>query len=463
MKADSHALRILALALAVGVALGGIHLVSVIGLHVPFDPNEGWNAYFTHAAMTTGSPYPPARSLMVNNYPPLSFYIVGAITTVVCDAIVAGRIVATAALATVALGIALAARRMGCNRIEAVFAALFFTAGVMLTSDYAGMDDPQMLGHAIAICGLVLVLHEPQTPRAMVAAALLFAIAFFIKHNLVVLPLALAAWLALLDRRSAFTFAVSGIVFVLIGLGLFREVFGTSMVDVIDTARAYSFANIVSAMKAWLAWSAVPLAGTITLFAIARHDRHVMLCAIYAAIATIAGAYFSGGAGVDANTMFDADIALALGAGLLMNRISAAQDTAAIVFAVPLAIGLWSLDTNWRSGDFWMHPMAEERAAAKGEIALLRTAHGPAICEMLSLCYWAGKDAEVDVFNIGEAYRAGRRGDADLVSAIDARRFGMIQFEEMSPFPLTENIRRAVDQHYRLVRKDDDRTFFAPR
>ena len=30
---------------------------------------------------------------------------------------------------------------------------------------------------------------------------------------------------------------------------------------------------------------------------------------------------------------------------------------------------------------------------------------GPALCEMLSLCYWAGKRAEVDVFNLGQAYR----------------------------------------------------------
>jgi hypothetical protein len=82
---------------------------------------------------------------------------------------------------------------------------------------------------------------------------------------------------------------------------------------------------------------------------------------------------------------------------------------------------------------------------------------------MLSLCYWAGKEAEVDVFNIGEAYRAGARSDADLVAAIDARRFGMIQFEEMSPFPLSENVRRAVERRYRIVRKDDDRVFFAPR
>lgn len=463
MTANSAALRILTFALALGVALGAIHIVSVLGLHVPFDPNEGWNAHFAHLAMTTGSPYPAAHSLMINNYPPLSFYLVGAFAWLVGDAVIAGRIVATAALVAVAFGIDAAARRMGCSRLEAAFAALLFAAGVMLTSDYAGMDDPQMLGHAVAMAGLVLVLREPQTPRAMVGAALLFAVAFFIKHNLVVLPLALTAWLALLDRRTAFTFAASGLIFFLIGLGLFRQAFGTGMFDAIDSARTYSFANVATGMKTWLEWGAVPLIGTATLFAVARHDRHAMLCVLYAVLATIAGAYFSGGAGVDANALFDADIALALGAGLLMNRLPAGQGIAALLYAVPLAIGLWSLDADWRSSDYWLHPMSEERADAKGEIALLRSARGPAICEMLSICYWAGKEAEVDVFNIGEAYRAGARSDADLVAAIDARRFGMIQFEEMSPFPLSENVRRAVERRYRIVRKDDDRVFFAPR
>jgi hypothetical protein len=164
MSADSWPLRLLTLALGVGCTLGLMHIVCVIGFHVPFDPNEGWNAAFTHLALSTGSPYPPPHSLLINNYPPLSFYLVGAISWETGDAIIAGRIVALASLFAVALGIETAARQMGCTRLEALFAALFFTAGLMLTTDYAGMDDPQLLGHAIAMGGLVLVLREPRTP-----------------------------------------------------------------------------------------------------------------------------------------------------------------------------------------------------------------------------------------------------------------------------------------------------------
>ena len=61
-----------------------------IGRYIPLDPNEGWNAYFADAAIHGGVLYPPADALITNNYPPLSFYIVGAIGHLTGDTIFAG-------------------------------------------------------------------------------------------------------------------------------------------------------------------------------------------------------------------------------------------------------------------------------------------------------------------------------------------------------------------------------------
>jgi hypothetical protein len=458
-------LLLLTVALAAGCALGLMHVACIIGFHVPFDPNEGWNAYFAQAAIELGSPYPPANSLLTNNYPPLSFYFVGAIARMTGDAVIAGRLVALAALLAVVLGIETAARQMGCSRMEALFAALLFTAGLMLTSDYAGMNDPQLLGHAFALAGLVLVLREPRTPRLMVGAAAVLVIAFFVKHNLVILPAAIALWLLLADRRHALTFIASGLIFLLIGLGIFRETFGVSLFDQISSARTYSLANVWPMLLARLPWSAVPLAGVAALFVIARRDRYAVLCALYALGATAAGVFFLGGAGVDSNALFDADIALALAAGVLMNRLEGriSQGVAVGLFAIGPAIGLWNLDAEWWRSDFWLHPMAEERRVASGEVALIRAAQGPVLCEMLSLCYWAGKPAEVDVFNIEQAYLTGARSDKDLAQQIARRRFALIQFESLMPFPLTSRIQRVVEKNYRVVRSDDDRVILAPR
>ena len=76
-------------------------------------------------------------------------------------------------------------------------------AHLMLTTDYVGMDDPQLLGHAIAMGGLLLVLREPRTPRLMaVAARYCSRLAFFVKHNLIALP-AGARGVAVPDRPAS--------------------------------------------------------------------------------------------------------------------------------------------------------------------------------------------------------------------------------------------------------------------
>ena len=49
------------------------------GFPIEIAQNEGWNAYHADAAMGAAPLYPPTDTLIVNNYPPLSFYVVGAV------------------------------------------------------------------------------------------------------------------------------------------------------------------------------------------------------------------------------------------------------------------------------------------------------------------------------------------------------------------------------------------------
>src|ERR1700690_2873387 len=78
--------------------------------------NEGWNAYHIAAAMQDPAALYPARaSLFTNNYPPLSFFIVGEVARFTGDAIIAGRIVAFLSTLGTGLCLALAARAMGCS------------------------------------------------------------------------------------------------------------------------------------------------------------------------------------------------------------------------------------------------------------------------------------------------------------------------------------------------------------
>ncbi len=465
--ARDRVLGIFAAGLALACLVGLGRIVATMGLRIPFDSNEGWNAYHTVNAMAGGPLYPDRHSFLFNNYPPLSFYLVGLFGKIVGDTIIAGRILSLLAVAAVAGGIFAALRRMNADSADAAFAALLFVGGLLVFTDYVGMDDPQLLGHAIAMGGFVLLLKAPRTSRAVFCAALLMTLAGFVKHNLMAEPIALTIWLALYDRRNAVRFVLSGLVFALLGLAACRLVYGIDLLGALDSPRLYSVAALRDGVAAWLVWGGVPLVGIAVLYALRRDDGHVALCALYALVAVTLGAVFSGGAGVDMNVWFDAAIALALGAGLALDRFPTRPPRAAamaLFYATPLAAGLvLAADGAWLERDFWLRPMAEEQAIARNDIAFLQSHRGPALCEMLSLCYWAGKQAEVDVFNLGQAYATRARSDDDLVRLIEARRYRSAQFDSLDDFALGPRVRRAFARFYRIDHTDDDGAFLVPR
>src|SRR5258706_9934134 len=113
---DARILSALLIVLGLCCAAGFYRAVAIVGLPVPLDPNEGWNAYHQVAAISGGAFYPGPHAFMINNYPPLSFYLVGALGVLLGDNIVAGRVVSLAAFLFVAVMIGLSARRMGCGR-----------------------------------------------------------------------------------------------------------------------------------------------------------------------------------------------------------------------------------------------------------------------------------------------------------------------------------------------------------
>src|ERR1051325_290758 len=56
--------------------------------------NEGWNAYHADAAMRGAAQlYPPSDGLVANNYPPLSYYVMGWLGRAFGDPLYAGRAV----------------------------------------------------------------------------------------------------------------------------------------------------------------------------------------------------------------------------------------------------------------------------------------------------------------------------------------------------------------------------------
>lgn len=414
--------------------------ILAIPAHVPLDPNEGWNGAHALAAMAGHSLYPPPQDLMVNNYPPLSFYLIGALARHGGDVIITGRWVALVSYLGVAVGIAAVLQKMDCRPHAALLGTLFFAALLLITSDYVGMDDPQLLGHAVQIGALLLLLRE----RVMVAAAL-FAASLFIKHNLLAMPLAAGLWLLLQERRVGLHFLLWGLAFVLTGLILFQLRFDTSLIARLASPRLSSLANVETALT-HLWWMPLPLIAMASLWP----DRHSLFCALYAGLALLLGLVFAAGDGVDANAFFDSGIALSLALGLVVER--GRWPVVAAASALPLLI---FLAVNFPDNNFFF-TRAFARASAQ-DIAFLKSRPGPTLCDQLSLCLWAGKGAEVDVFNVGEAIKSGARVSAPLVRMIADHRFATLQLIDMDG--LGPDVRRAIEKNYRADHSDDNGTF----
>jgi hypothetical protein len=441
-------------------AIGLWRVLTVLPLEFPFDPNEGWNAYHTAALMHGGSLYPGPEAYLVNNYPPLSFYVVGLAGWLVGDNIIAGRIVSLLAVAAIGAAMAVLMRRNGASHAIAALPGPWFVAGLLVTTDYVGMDDPQLLAQAVSLAGLAVLMGKSRW--AVAAAAVLFVAAFFVKHSVVALPAAAFLWLLIEDRRRALQLAGYGLVLLAAGLIAFRLGYGVSLFAVVSTARGYSLDQLTAALAHWLSWTAPAILALAALAWFVRESA-VRLAALYAAVAIVIGSYFLGGAGVDPNVMFDADIALALGVALAVQKLDGWKRPVAAAMAVAPLFVTVATSEEWQAAYLDLQVVEQEAAAARSDIAFMAAQKGPGLCEMLAFCYWAGKPVAVDMFNVGQAFETGARSDAEIARAVAARRYAVIQFDPGEPYALGENVYQALMRSYRLHHSDDFGTFYVPK
>src|SRR5438105_10224593 len=94
-------------------------------LPLEVDSNEAWAAHFADAFLSVRALYPDPDDLIGNNYPPLSYYLVSAISAIFgLDALFIGRLLAL--LATVSTGLAVRAviLQLGGTQIGGAVGAL---------------------------------------------------------------------------------------------------------------------------------------------------------------------------------------------------------------------------------------------------------------------------------------------------------------------------------------------------
>jgi hypothetical protein len=122
-------------------------------------------------------------------------------------------------------------------------------------------------------------------------------------------------------------------------------------------------------------------------------------------------------------------------------------------------------------------------SAFLADAAFLAEQPGPAICETILLCYYAGKPFLYDPYNAGEMQVKGIRPEGDLLRQLEAQEYAVVQLNRplpdryretttYTPAPqrgssigdrFTENTKRALGTHYRLARQTGQRSFYLPR
>ena len=173
-------------------------------LPLEINVNEPWNAYHADAVRTGKPLYPDPDGLVANNYPPLSFYLIGALAAMTGDAVYVGRALSLLATAAIAGAVGCSVRQFGGSRLSAWLAGLWFLATLSRFIDrYVGMNDPNLLALAIMAWAMIWFVRCRQGHRAVEGAVLLMVVAGFFKHALFAIPITAIIWLALHDRGRA--------------------------------------------------------------------------------------------------------------------------------------------------------------------------------------------------------------------------------------------------------------------
>jgi hypothetical protein len=480
-KAARHVLRqhgrMLALALLCLVAgMAMFRPVIELPFQIAKDYNEGWNAYQAAHALSGDKLYPGYKELTGNNYPPVSYYVVGAVGQITGDNIIAGRVIALLSLLGAAVAAGAIVRLLTGSWYGAIAAGLFLM-GYMAArhSLYVAQNDPQWLGHACMIAGALLLLRSRQHGTLFYCAVLVVVVGGFIKQILIPLPFAATLWLLIFHKDVFRRWLVVSILLVGIGLTILTVLHGEEFLrQLFLDPRVYSRSRMASSIDEWF----TPMLPLIVLGALAtpllRRSKEGVFVLIYVVISVLWAVFLLGGRDVGENAVFDVILALTLVVGILIGRVHSMKwaplneeqpISALLVLCLVLTIGVVSPKRFYETRE--TVKILETSKVHSGEDVSFIAAHpGPAMCENLALCYWAKKRFEVDLFLTGQKIETGVFSEKKLTDLIDRGYFAVVQLDDQTgtTFRLPGNVVAHIRERYDLRRiSKTGGSFFVPR
>jgi len=411
-------------------------------LNIEIENNEGWNAYFADAAMGKMPLYPSANQLITNNYPPLSFYIVGLVGRLVGDPVLAGRLLSLIAMVAIATAIALSVRRLGGSRVAARISTAFFVATISrFYISYAGMNDPQLLSEAIMAFGFLGFLIARSNDRGYVGPVLVMALAGFVKHNVIAMPVTVFLWLALHRRGEAVKCFFVAAIAIITGTAICYALFGRNFFLNILSPRQYSLKWELSSLRDLEGVSVGLLACVYNAWA-RRRDASVQLCSCLIGIALGSNFLQRTGAGVDINAQFDLVIAVAMGLGLAFTQIplwplarrlrpDEAQAILLLAVCVRLLASKQLQPVRLVFDHSFKNEIAMREQAMTDSVERVRRIPGDVTCgKYLLVCYRAGKPFVVDTFNSEQRILAGALPKDAITARVAAGTLTIVEVDQ---------------------------------
>src|SRR5262245_53822224 len=139
--------------------------------------DEPWNAYQVDILSRGRALYPDSESLITNNYPPLSYYLVRALSAGSVDPVYVGRILSLLSIVATAIAVVACVRQLGGSKLAATVAGLWFVATMVRFFDgYVGVNDPHLPALSVTVAAMAWLLHRRARKRAPEPAILVMAV-----------------------------------------------------------------------------------------------------------------------------------------------------------------------------------------------------------------------------------------------------------------------------------------------
>jgi hypothetical protein len=404
---------------------------------------EGWNVYNAQAAMQHRYLYSTKHGWNDCGYPFLSFYLIGYLSRFIRDYLFAGRLLSLVGFLLSCVLVGLIVKKLTGAWAPAVFAGVF-SVGLFCSHmpSYVGMDDPQMLGHAFLLLGLWLYLLAPPSTMRIAGVASLFILGGNIKHNLLPAPISVLSDLFTTSLSKAVRFILFGIFFLALSIAVNMLVGGPFFISNVLAPQPYSLGKLRDTSLGFYSSLGLPLAISVFWSIWQFQNRQARVIAFYFFSSLLIDAALGGGAGVNTNTFFDNLFAMAIIMGACLDALWKAPilslgkggrwrflvpillySTVAMTF-VPLAFHVPRM----------LSELPLRQKLFRAEVSFLAAQPGPAVCESLIRCYYAGKERVLYSFGIASLARLGKLNSNELVNQIAEKKYGAIQ----TYIPVTE-------------------------